>query len=242
MGFQTWGDVQRFVDDESEGAQMRTFVKIIDDHGADVVIDVIDGLAKEKDADVVVATAHKTKGLEFDTVRIAHDFQPPKREPGQPLEVPTTDAMLAYVAETRAKTVLDRGGLAWIDDVAAQATPVPVPTPEEPTARPTAVLMAVPEPAPVPAEQNEPAAEPEPKPAPETLREIGDRILAEGAAPETDYMAQRLRSAFPDVDPALIGDIVITAVSYASGSAPDRRLPNLVQVGRELKAAVTSAA
>ncbi|GAA4155130.1 hypothetical protein GCM10022416_55400 [Actinomadura keratinilytica] len=50
-------------------------------------------------------------------MKIGRDFRQPKAdETGRPGKVPKGEAMLAYVAVTRAKRVLDRGGLDWIDD------------------------------------------------------------------------------------------------------------------------------
>jgi hypothetical protein len=74
------------------------------------------GLVDERHADVIVSTAHKAKGREWATVRIANDFPEPEagRRRRDPL-VPPEDAMLAYVAVTRARKLLDPEGLSWID-------------------------------------------------------------------------------------------------------------------------------
>lgn len=60
-------------------------------------------------AEVVLATAHKAKGLEFDQVQLAEDFAPLYREEGQtlrpPAEVPPEEINLLYVAATRVLTV-----------------------------------------------------------------------------------------------------------------------------------------
>jgi superfamily I DNA/RNA helicase len=62
--------------------------------------------------DLVVSTAHKAKGREWNTVQVSSDFQPPK-----PDEEPRQDEMrLAYVTVTRGKLVLSRGSLAWPRD------------------------------------------------------------------------------------------------------------------------------
>lgn len=54
---------------------------------------------KEEDADLVVSTAHKSKGREWPYVQLAEDFYKP--EPGEPLE--EEEARLNYVALTRAQ-------------------------------------------------------------------------------------------------------------------------------------------
>jgi superfamily I DNA/RNA helicase len=67
-------------------------------------------------AEVVVSTAHKAKGREWPTVRIAGDFSEPRRcHNSQPAQIPRADTMLAYVAVTRARHTLDPEGLAWVE-------------------------------------------------------------------------------------------------------------------------------
>ena len=99
-------------DQESAGSDLKVFVKLIDDHGANMVIATMDRLVDERYAQVVVSTAHKAKGREWDRVRVAGDFREPK---GEDASVSPDEAMLAYVTVTRARRVLDRGGLAWVD-------------------------------------------------------------------------------------------------------------------------------
>jgi superfamily I DNA/RNA helicase len=83
-----------------------------------VVIDIMDRLSPEEAAEVVVSTAHKAKGREWPAVRIAADFPEPRcSHNGQPTQVPRADAMLAYVAVTRARHILDPQGLAWVDSL-----------------------------------------------------------------------------------------------------------------------------
>jgi AAA domain/UvrD-like helicase C-terminal domain len=117
--FKTWGELQEYVDQDSDGSDLKTFVKLVDEHGPEVIIDVIENLVIEQHADVVISTAHKAKGREWPTVKIASDFAEPAKpnadEDGEDQDVPAEDAMLAYVAVTRARHRLDRTGLAWID-------------------------------------------------------------------------------------------------------------------------------
>jgi superfamily I DNA/RNA helicase len=148
FAFTTWAEVQDYVDHDHAGADLKVFVGLIDTYGPDRVIEITDSLVDEDDADVIISTAHKAKGREWGTIRIAADFREPKRDEDDPaavLEVPREDAMLAYVAVTRAKLVLDREGLAWVDRwVGAQPAPAPAADPE-PT---PAVAVTTVEPAP----------------------------------------------------------------------------------------------
>lgn len=80
-------------------------------------------LDPESTADVTVSTAHKSKGREWASVKIADDFTPPrdtdqKDDHGQPVPGPVdeAEARLAYVAVTRARQRLDLGGLSWINE------------------------------------------------------------------------------------------------------------------------------
>jgi hypothetical protein len=112
FAFRTWGEVQEYVAQDASGSDLKVFVQLIDSYGPDMVIDTMDRLVPERDAEVVVSTAHKAKGREWPRVRIADDFREPK---GEDTPIPRAEAMLAYVAVTRARQQLDPDGLAWID-------------------------------------------------------------------------------------------------------------------------------
>lgn len=117
FAFKSWAEVREYVRQDSAGGDLATLVRLVDDVGAAEIIAAADRLADERYAEVVISTAHKAKGREWDSVRIGQDFRQPKAdEDGKPGQVPRGEAMLAYVAITRAKKQLDRGGLAWIDD------------------------------------------------------------------------------------------------------------------------------
>lgn len=117
FAFNSWGEVQDYADNDPGGSDLKAFVDLIDRNGPESLITVVDRLVPESRARVTVSTAHKAKGREWDTVRIAPGgFREPKPfDDGSPGTVGREDAMLAYVAVTRARTVLDREGLAWVD-------------------------------------------------------------------------------------------------------------------------------
>lgn len=75
-------------------------------------------LAGTPKPDVVISTAHKSKGLEWERVRIGDDFRGPKEnEKTGEVEMPDADELrLAYVAVTRAEKELDPGSLGWVVD------------------------------------------------------------------------------------------------------------------------------
>jgi polyhydroxyalkanoate synthesis regulator phasin len=74
----------------------------------------------EDEVDVTVITAHVSKGLEFNRVKIDGDFEKsaPKVDEatGETIMPDDEELRLAYVAVTRAKKQLDPGGLSWIFD------------------------------------------------------------------------------------------------------------------------------
>jgi AAA domain/UvrD-like helicase C-terminal domain len=124
FAFRTWGEVQDYAENDPGGSDLQVLVKLIDDHGPETIIDAVRRLSDERYASLIISTAHKAKGREWDTVRIAEDFREPKKNPEKPDELPKIsppEAMLAYVAVTRAKLTLDRSGLAWVDKYAEAA-------------------------------------------------------------------------------------------------------------------------
>jgi len=115
VAFTSWDQLRSYVQQEASGSDLKTFVRLIDDVGPKEVIAATNRLVEEPYADVILSTAHKAKGREWDSIQIAEDFTAPKDdEMGDPGPIRRPDAMLAYVAVTRAKQVLDRQGLAWI--------------------------------------------------------------------------------------------------------------------------------
>jgi hypothetical protein len=127
--FPSWHAVQAYVRTDAAGADLAASVRLIDKHGAIGVLRVISQLSEPGRAELTVSTAHRAKGLEWDSVLVASDFREPVRGlssgPGASgsgsvaSRAPWTsraEAMLAYVAVTRARAELDRSGLAWIDN------------------------------------------------------------------------------------------------------------------------------
>jgi AAA domain/UvrD-like helicase C-terminal domain len=113
--FTTWQQVVEYAENDPAGSDLAVAVRMIERYGADEVIRAVDGTVPAERADLRVSTAHKAKGLEWDQVRIGTDYREPlDKTTGEPLPIPREDAMLAYVAVTRAKSVLDNTGLAWV--------------------------------------------------------------------------------------------------------------------------------
>jgi N12 class adenine-specific DNA methylase/predicted RNA methylase len=129
--FADWDEVRAFCEDGEDAQSLRAFVRLVDRRGADALLRMVKDLVDEEDTrpdgspayDVIVSTAHKSKGREWDHVRIAEDFPQPKEDLAtRQVTLPSDEELrLAYVAVTRAKRGLELGSLAWIDDVDAAA-------------------------------------------------------------------------------------------------------------------------
>jgi hypothetical protein len=87
-------------------------------HELAAVLGMIGQLTGEKRAEVVAITAHAAKGREWGRILIAGYFA----EPSAAGTVPRSEAMLAYIAVTRARVRRDQSGLAWIDTRAPVTT------------------------------------------------------------------------------------------------------------------------
>lgn len=110
VGFTSWMELVTFVEEEHDTADLKRMVGIINRIGYPGVIDAVRKLVPEEQATVTVSTAHKAKGLEWSSVKVADDFVPPDPDDEKD-EADLADLMLAYVTVTRAKEVLDPGAL-----------------------------------------------------------------------------------------------------------------------------------
>lgn len=100
--FDNWGEVQDYVEHDANGSDLRLLVDLIDEFGADRIIDGLAMCTEERWADVVLSTAHKAKGREWSSVVLAGDFPDPENR-----DISDEDVRLMYVAATRAKHSLD---------------------------------------------------------------------------------------------------------------------------------------
>lgn len=114
LAFENWQQVVEYVD-SGEGQDLKKFVDLINGYGVERVLEIAGATVSEKEADVVVSTAHKAKGREWSAVRIANDFREPEDD-----KISKAEFQLAYVAVTRGIKRLDPSGVAWIDRVIAR--------------------------------------------------------------------------------------------------------------------------
>lgn len=115
--FRTWDEVVQYAEQDASGADLRVFVKMVQTCGAEEILAAMDSLVSENQAEIVISTAHKSKGREWGRVRIGHDFHPPKNnEDGSKGQIAEATLMLLYVAVTRAQLELDATALAWVEE------------------------------------------------------------------------------------------------------------------------------
>jgi hypothetical protein len=111
--FSDWAEVQAYVADDVQGDDIALLVRLVDDFGTDVITEALGRMPSEANADVTVSTAHKSKGREWATVRLADDFvRKPKNPADEPIEPTVEELRLQYVAVTRARFGLDNSSLA----------------------------------------------------------------------------------------------------------------------------------
>jgi hypothetical protein len=115
--FQSWDAVRAFVRTDTAGADLAASVRLIDSQGPAMVLRTVEQLSSLNRAEVMVSTAHRAKGLEWGRVVVAPDFRARKTA-----NVPRADAMLAYVAVTRAREQLDTSGLPDVPGLTARPT------------------------------------------------------------------------------------------------------------------------
>lgn len=99
VGFAEWQDVERFSETE-EGADLRVLVSLVRLHGEAALLSALRQTVDEPGAGLLLSTAHRSKGREWDRVRIGSDYVR-HDEPMAPEE-----ARLFYVAITRARELL----------------------------------------------------------------------------------------------------------------------------------------
>ncbi|MGW4490460.1 AAA family ATPase [Streptomyces sp. NPDC004376] len=159
--FENWNEVKEYAESDEDATTLQTFVRLVDRYTPQGLINMIRDLVPEEARDeetrpeLVVSTAHKSKGREWDQVQVWSDFPQPKEDTktGE-LVLPAPDKLrLAYVTVTRARKRLDIGSLGWVHSVGSLADALPTeisaaPAPEQTVAVHVAVAdeTAAPEP------------------------------------------------------------------------------------------------
>src|ERR1035437_6240249 len=103
--FASWAEVEEYAENDPNGADLAKWVNLFTKFSPEQVLDAVTSTTKIEDADVVVTTTHKSKGLEWNTVQLCGDF--PYNDPDKGKTLNDSDKKLLYVAATRAMKHLD---------------------------------------------------------------------------------------------------------------------------------------
>lgn len=101
--FDSWSEVLSYVADDPQGSELKLLVDLVEEYGVATIIAALEHMTPEQMADTVISTAHKAKGREWHTVRIAGDFC----NAWDGGWADDGEVRLAYVAVTRAREILD---------------------------------------------------------------------------------------------------------------------------------------
>lgn len=102
--FDSWQQVTEYCRSDPQGDELALNVKLVEEYGTEAILEALGRMPRtEEEADLVVSTAYKAKGREWDTVKLAHDFKFPDGAD----DLPVGEWRLLYVACTRAKLALD---------------------------------------------------------------------------------------------------------------------------------------
>ena len=103
--FDNWAAVQHYVQNDAQGGDLKLLAGLVDKFSVPTILAALDNMVTEAAADVIVSTAHKSKGREWDSVRLAGDF------PVEPEKLNNGELRLIYVAVTRARLRLDASAI-----------------------------------------------------------------------------------------------------------------------------------
>jgi hypothetical protein len=100
VNFDTWEAVRAYVDQDESGEDLKLMVRLMDNFGVSELRQALIQMPRPERAEVVISTAHRSKGQEWPTVQIGPDF-PEQAKSSE------ADMRLLYVAITRAREILD---------------------------------------------------------------------------------------------------------------------------------------
>jgi superfamily I DNA/RNA helicase len=107
--FQSWDEVVIYSKTDV-GSDLKPLVKMLDSWPAEVLLQALEKTksVKAEEADLTIATAHRSKGKEYPSVKLGSDFPwPATGEKESKHRFTQEDAYLLYVALTRAMNELD---------------------------------------------------------------------------------------------------------------------------------------
>lgn len=102
--FNSWNDVHEYCE-TNDGSDIKPLVKLVDEHGTAPLKQALAKITPIADADYVISTAHKAKGLEWNRVHLEDDYQFKLNQLDH--KISPEELRLLYVACTRAKSQLN---------------------------------------------------------------------------------------------------------------------------------------
>ncbi|MCF9045602.1 UvrD-helicase domain-containing protein [Acinetobacter nectaris] len=102
--FNSWHDVHEYCETH-EGSDIKPLVRLVDEHGSGPLKKALTQITPIDEADYVISTAHKAKGLEWDRVHLEDDYQFKLNQ--HDYKISDEELRLLYVASTRAKSSLN---------------------------------------------------------------------------------------------------------------------------------------
>ncbi len=102
--FNSWHDVHEYCE-TNDGSDIKPLVKLVDDHGTAPLKQALEKITPIAQADYVISTAHKAKGLEWNRVHLEDDYQFKLNQLDH--KISPEELRLLYVACTRAKLSLN---------------------------------------------------------------------------------------------------------------------------------------
>lgn len=125
--FASWDEYVRYADDANDG-EAKVLTKVVEEF-EDGIPELVEDIRKNAvldsdDATMTLTTAHRSKGLDWDFVRISDDFKVLEEAENiaanhPEADMPIQDINLLYVAITRAKKAVELNGetLTWIENL-----------------------------------------------------------------------------------------------------------------------------
>jgi hypothetical protein len=116
--FKSLTELKHYANESDEGADLKPYFKLLSKRTPETIMERLASVAPyspDVEADMVVSTAHKCKGLEFPRVQLRGDFLPlgRDRDSGKTKPPAEEEVRLLYVALTRASEVLDDSAVPW---------------------------------------------------------------------------------------------------------------------------------
>lgn len=123
QGFASWRELEEHAHTEL-GQDLLPLLRLVEEYGVEQLSGLLERVQATpvEEAELYLSTAHKSKGLEWRSVRLADDFPSPVHDEEPNPRWSEEEAHLLYVACTRAREVLDIGSCGAVFDALERAS------------------------------------------------------------------------------------------------------------------------